>query len=230
VRELVNHNATSIETLYLTESAAQRYPEITQAAQSNSVPVTLATDQVITEISENSQGVLAIAKSSDFAFGNHFNLSESASSLIVMLHNVRDPGNAGTVIRTADAVGADLVILTGDSVEITNPKVIRATVGSLFHLPVIAERNLTSIVAKLKAQNWQVLAAAGSGATQLTDNTLNLKRPTAWIFGNEAWGLSDDDAALADTKVRVPIYGLAESLNLATAAAICLYQTAIAQH
>jgi len=232
VRELVQFYPHSIEALYLTEAAQTRYPEITKAAADNELAIQLATPQVVAAISDNAQQVLAVAKAADFPFSGTQDqqLAIAASSLIVILHNIRDPGNAGTVIRTADAVGADLVILTGDSVEVTNPKVIRSSVGSLFHLPVIATRDLSGIVPQLTAAGVQVFAAAGDGELNLTDPALDLTRPTAWIFGNEAWGLLPDDAALASHRVRIPIYGHAESLNLATAAAICLYATTTAQH
>jgi len=224
VRELVRFAPGAIETLYLTEQSLARYSEIHDAAQANSVPITLATDEVIKAISENAQQVLAVTKSATAK------TEVEPAKLVAVLHNVRDPGNAGTVIRVADAAGADLVILTGDSVDLTNPKVVRSTAGSLFHLPVTKVSDLASIVQSLKQNNIQVLAAAGGGDTTLTSPTLDLTKPTAWIFGNEAWGLSQSDAALADKAVSIPIYGQAESLNLATAAAVCLYASANAQH
>ena len=231
VRELVRFNPDAIETLYLTEAAQQRYTEIIEAAATNSVTITLATEQVIQTISDNAQQVLAVAKADKFQFSQSAELTlPKKARLIAILHNVRDPGNAGTVIRAADALGADLTVLTGDSVEITNPKVIRSSAGSVFHVPVIAERDLGGIVNSLKAKNWQVLAATASQDKNILDPKLDLTRPTAWIFGNEAWGLPRDAIALADEAVSIPIYGSAESLNLATAASICLFATAAAQH
>ncbi|MDO5682401.1 MAG: RNA methyltransferase [Propionibacteriaceae bacterium] len=151
--------------------------------------------------------------------------------LVVVCAQIRDPGNAGTVIRCADAFGADAVILSTDSVEVTNPKVVRASVGSLFHLPVITGSPLEQAVAELKARGVQVLAADGGGTDRLDvmADSGNLQAPTAWLMGNEAWGLPDEHAELADRRVAVPLWGGAESLNLATAAAVCLYSTASAQ-
>ena len=144
---------------------------------------------------------------------------------------VRDPGNAGTVVRCADAFGADGVVLTTGSVELTNPKTVRASVGSLFHLPVAVGAGLAAVVDAAHAAGLQVLAADGAGDVGLSelDRTGGLARPTLWLFGNEAWGMPEADRALADRVVRVPLYGAAESLNLATAAAVCLYTTATAQ-
>jgi TrmH family RNA methyltransferase len=145
-----------------------------------------------------------------------------------VLTNVRDPGNAGAVIRVADAAGADMVVLAGDSVDLTNPKVVRATAGSLFHLPVVRVGTLADAVAGLRDVGLAVVAADGSGSALLDPADTALSQPTAWVFGNEAWGLTADDLALADVVVRIPIYGKAESLNLATASAVCLYASATA--
>ncbi|WP_425309507.1 RNA methyltransferase [Ammonicoccus fulvus] len=151
--------------------------------------------------------------------------------LVVVCAQIRDPGNAGTVIRCADAFGADAVILSADSVEVTNPKVVRASVGSLFHLPVITGARLEEIVAELRDRGVQVLAADGGGTDRLDTMAAagDLTQPIAWLMGNEAWGLPAEHAALADRRVAVPLWGAAESLNLATAAAVCLYTTASAQ-
>ncbi len=143
--------------------------------------------------------------------------------------DVRDPGNAGTVIRCADAAGADAVVLAGHSVDPYNPKTVRATVGSLFHLPLARVGDPAEAVSAAQAAGLVVLAAEGRGEVDLFDAEQILARPTAWLFGNEAWGLPDDLAALADHRVAIPIHGRAESLNLATAAAVCLYASARAQ-
>ncbi|WP_408899340.1 TrmH family RNA methyltransferase [Nocardioides sp. R1-1] len=146
--------------------------------------------------------------------------------LVTICADVRDPGNAGTVIRTSDAAGADTVVLAGDSVDAYNPKTVRATVGSLFHLPVLLERDPAAAVRRAQDAGLTVLAAAGDGEVDLFAADDLLARPTAWLFGNEAWGLPPELAGLADHRVRIPILGAAESLNLATAAAVCLYASA----
>ena len=174
------------------------------------------------------QGVVATCRRVDVALPE---VLRPGAALVVCCVQVRDPGNAGTVVRCADAFGADGVVLTTGSVELTNPKTVRASVGSLFHLPVTVGADLTAVVAAAHAAGLQVLAADGSGDVELSElsHTGRLARPTLWLFGNEAWGMPAEDRELADLVVRVPLYGAAESLNLATAAAVCLYTTATAQ-
>nr|WP_246220948.1 RNA methyltransferase [Phytoactinopolyspora mesophila] len=151
--------------------------------------------------------------------------------LVAVLVEAQDPGNAGTVIRCADAAGAAAVVLTSGSVDPQSGKAVRASAGSLFHLPVVTGATAAVVIDRLRDGGYTVLAADGTGVQDLDDAEAAglLSRPTAWLFGNEARGLSDDVLELADHVVRVPIYGQAESLNLATAAAVCLYASARAQ-
>jgi TrmH family RNA methyltransferase len=159
---------------------------------------------------------------------------------VVILANVRDPGNAGTVLRTADAAGADGVIFSDASVDPYNSKCVRATAGSLFHLPLVMGVPVAGAVSALREAGLHILAADGRASRSLDETEPGgpggssgpggqgspLGRPTAWLFGNEAWGLPASLAALADDAIAVPIYGKAESLNLAAAAAVCLYASA----
>jgi len=151
------------------------------------------------------------------------------TTLLAICADVRDPGNAGTVVRSADAAGADAVVFAGHSVDPYNPKTVRASVGSLFHLPLAVEPDPAAAVRAASVAGLVVLAADGSGEVDLEEADDLLAGPTAWLFGNEAWGLPDELAALADHRVRIPIHGRAESLNLSTAAALCLYASARAQ-
>jgi TrmH family RNA methyltransferase len=146
------------------------------------------------------------------------------------LANIRDPGNAGTVLRAADAAGADAVIFSTNSVDVYNPKVVRSTTGSLFHLPFALDVEIEDAISALRAAGLQVFAANGGGdqIPDLPADTLSM--PTTWVFGNEAWGFEQSTLNLVDREVAVPIYGAAESLNLATAASICLYASAFAQN
>lgn len=148
--------------------------------------------------------------------------------LVAGLVRVQDPGNAGTIIRTADAAGSDCVIATPETVDVYNPKTVRSTAGSLFHLPVHTNVELSAF---RSAYQGQLLAADGYGDRRLDQMaSALLRKPTAWLFGNEARGLNSEDLELAHERVAVPLYGLAESLNVATAATICLYSSAMAQH
>jgi len=176
----------------------------------------------------HSQGVVAVCR---IVVEDLDELLANKPALVAVCVEVRDPGNAGTVIRCADAAGADCVVLAGDSVDPFNAKAVRASAGSLFHLPPVVAPDVTGTVDRLKKQGMTVLAADARGEVDLdeaTDTGL-LQRRTAWLFGNEAHGLPAELAAAADQRVRIPIHGRAESLNLATAAAVCLYASARAQ-
>jgi len=192
------------------------------------VPWHLVDEQAMASLTETvqPQGIVAVCTFLDVPLG-----SVADARLVAVCADVRDPGNAGTVIRCADAAGAGGVVLTGSSVDPYNGKTVRATVGSLFHLPVVVENDAAATVRSLQDAGLTVLAADGDGEVDLdeaADGGLLAQR-TAWLFGNEAWGLPAELAALADHRVRIPIHGKAESLNLATAASICLYASARAQ-
>ena len=242
VREAVAFAAARTRDLYVTTAADERYREITGSARSQGLRVHLVTDEVLAAMSPDAQGILAVVERSSDS-GRLLEVAlDAAPRLVAVLSNVRDPGNAGTVIRAADAAGAELVVLAGDSVDVHNPKVVRSTAGSLFHLPVLTGITLVEVVDALRARSIQVLAADGAGELDLddlldlagpgvvrTEREPDLAAPTAWVFGNEAWGLRDHERALADAVVKVPLRGRAESLNLATAATVCLYASARAQ-
>lgn len=151
--------------------------------------------------------------------------------LVVICVQIRDPGNAGTVIRCADAFGADAVIFTTDSVEVTNPKTVRSSVGSIFHLPIVTDVAFDQALDWARAQGLTTCAAdtGGVGLGEMAANG-SLARPIAWVMGNEAWGLPAEQLGRVDQIVAIEMWGRAESLNLSTAAAICLYATAGAQH
>lgn len=143
--------------------------------------------------------------------------------LLAILCDVRDPGNAGTIVRSADAVGADAVVFAGDSVDPYNPKAVRSSAGSIFHVPHVRRCSVADAASAARARGMRVYAAAADGEVDLYG--LDLDAPVAFMFGNEAWGLPKETAALADATVRVPIFGRAESLNLASAATLMLYET-----
>jgi TrmH family RNA methyltransferase len=189
-------------------------------------PVTLVDERALASLSDSVSpaGVVAMCRHLDAPLEHVVTVS---ARLLAICADVRDPGNAGTVIRTADAAGADAVVLAGRSVDAYNPKTVRSTVGSLFHLPFAIEPDPAVAVRAAQARGLTVLAADGAGEVDLFE--ADLSGPTAWLFGNEAWGLPDDLAALADHRVAIPIHGRAESLNLSTAAAVCLYASARAQ-
>jgi RNA methyltransferase, TrmH family len=239
VREVVRHAPGRVVDLYVTPAAASRYEEILLDARSHPIRVHTGTPEVLDAMSADSQGILAVASTTPSGPAALDRALGAGATLVAVLATVRDPGNAGTIVRAADAAGADLVVLAGQSVDLHNPKLVRSTVGSLFHLPVVAGVTLEETETALRSARIQVLAADGTGTADLDDlldvagtrpgGLPDLAAPTAWVFGNEAWGLPEADRARADHVVRVPLRGLAESLNVATAATVCLYASSRAQ-
>jgi RNA methyltransferase, TrmH family len=217
--------------LYCTPAAAARHSAILVDAADVGVTARLVSTEVLAAMADTvtPQGLVAVCRLVDVPLDR---LPPLRPRLVAVLAAVRDPGNAGTVIRAADAAGADAVILTDASVDVHNPKCVRSTAGSIFHLPVVVGVPLADAVTMLRAAGLAVYAAAGTGATdldRLLDDPAAPPGAVAWVFGNEAWGLPEADQARADAVVRVPIHGRAESLNLAMAATVCLYATARAQ-
>ncbi|MDX6745038.1 RNA methyltransferase [Actinocorallia sp. A-T 12471] len=223
-------SGTGLVELYATAEAASRHADLVDAAVKAGVPVLRVSGEVMAELAQTvtPQGLLAVCAFLDVTLERAL---EGAPKLVTVLSHVRDPGNAGTVLRASDAAGAASVIFTDASVDPYNGKCVRASAGSLFHLPVVTGPRYTTLIPALKAAGLTVLAADGAGTRTLDDlaDDGSLARPTAWVFGNEAWGLPEEVRELADDVVRVPIHGKAESLNLATAAAVCLYASARAQ-
>jgi TrmH family RNA methyltransferase len=166
------------------------------------------------------QGVVAVVRFVDVGLEG----VSAEPECVAVLHAVRDPGNAGTVMRSADAAGADAVVFSATSVDVYNPKTVRASAGSLFHLPVARAPDTAQALEVLRSRGCRVYAMDADGNTELYE--LDLTRPTTFLFGNEAWGLPTEVASLADATVRVPIRGRAESLNLAAAASVCLFEWA----
>lgn len=234
-----------VDDVYLTAETLERYPEFGSV-----VPVRMVTAEVLAAMSSTvtPQGAVAVCRFIDSPLAT---VLERRPGLIAVLVEVRDPGNAGTILRAADSAGADAVIFTAGSVDIYNPKAVRSTVGSLFHLPVVVGVETQDLLAELAGRSMTTLAADGYGdwnldelqdasaARRLAPSSASaqeeqspsplLEAPTAWLFGNEAQGLGPDVLAKADYRVSVPVYGLAESLNVGTAATVCLYASARAQ-
>ncbi|PZE35885.1 RNA methyltransferase [Curtobacterium sp. MCSS17_006] len=242
VREALEYAPELLRELYVTPTAAARY-----GLDDAPVDTWFVTEQVLDAMADTvtPQGVVAVCQQFPTSVKDVFPDRAAAAGdreardasdeqaalpgLVAILEEVRDPGNAGTIIRAADAAGADAVVLTGRSVDPYNPKVVRSTTGSLFHVPVSVGVTLADTIERAKALGYTVLAADVSGDDLPVVRAEGmLDGPTAWVFGNEARGLTADDLALVDRAVKVPIYGQAESMNLATAASVCLYESAFA--
>lgn len=221
-----------VRQVFVTGDAEARHPVLLAAARAAGAPIDHVGAQVLAELAQTvtPQGIVAVCEYLDVELDDVIGAGRAAL-LVAVLAQVRDPGNAGTVIRTADAAGADAVLLTEASVDPYNGKCVRASAGSLFHLPLVTEFPVAVGLGALREAGLRLLAADGSGDTDLDSeiDSGRLSEPTAWVFGNEAWGLPESTLALCDAVVRVPIHGRAESLNLAGAAAVCMYASARAQ-
>lgn len=265
VREALKAHLQSpvLDAVYVTESAYERHPDIAELLeQAHGTPtpeegrrvfMRVVTDEVLAAMADSvtPQGIIAISFMVDTSFSVLWGENALNPKLIAVLSRIQDPGNAGTILRVADAAGADLVITTKGSVDLYNPKTVRSTAGSLFHVPIIQGVELEEFAEDVKSQGIVVLAADGYGTVNLQDlidhaavlragfsgetpaevkGAFDLSRPTMWLFGNEAQGLSSEEKSAATMRIAVPVYGAAESLNVGTAAAICLYASAMAQH
>lgn len=242
-----NNRDAVVNTIYATDDCLDRYPEFEEmAAKAKGVRSRVVSPEVLAGMADTvtPQGIVAVCRIPEISLQD---VVAAKPRLVAVLCRVQDPGNAGTILRAADAAGADAFILTGGSVDIYNPKAVRSTVGSLFHLPIVTNVSLEETVEAFKNAGSTVLAADGYGATNL-DTLLDataarragletpaapdmpvLENPTVWLFGNEGAGLNEPELAMADHRVAVPLYGVAESLNVGTAAAVCMYASARAQ-
>src|SRR5262249_27677848 len=197
-----------VTELFLTAAARSRHGGLAAQASRQGAAVHTGSGEVMAELAQTitPQGGVALCRFVDVPLPAP---PAAAPRLVVILANVRDPGNAGTVLRTADAAGAAGLVFSDASVDPYNSKCVRASAGSIFHLDLVQGGPVAGVVAGLRAAGLRVLAADGSSAQSLDQIEPRgvLSEPTAWLFGNEAWGLPADLLALADETVAVPIYG-----------------------
>ena len=212
--------------VFVTQRAAERFADIITAAGYMDVYVHPITDKAAKHLADTATtpGIFALCNSS--VLWSAGKILTGRPNLISVPVLTAEPGNAGTVIRTSDAMGADGVIFAGETVDPLGCKVVRASAGSLFHVPVARDANIKDVLGQVRKSGMQIVATAADGEVRLAD--ADLSQPTAWLFGNEAHGLGEL-LEEADIRVRIPLRGRAESLNLATAASICLYESAKAQ-
>jgi RNA methyltransferase, TrmH family len=205
-----------VSEVFATEAALARF-----GSMLGDVHVDLVTERAAKALSDTVTpiGLVAVCSVPEVALADVL-----PARLVAVAVEISEPGNAGTLIRIADAMGADAVVLAGHSVDPYNGKCLRASAGSIFSIPVVSAPDAHDAVAALSEAGIQVLATTVDGEVSLED--ADLSQPTAWMFGPEAHGLPADLAAKATHRVRIPMPGNAESLNVASAAAICLYQSA----
>lgn len=226
VRELLAYAPELVRDVFTSDALLTAHADIAQLIAEHDSYGHVGDPAVIAKAAPSAQGIFAVAdvppvpELADLLAG---------ARLVVLCVQVQDPGNLGTIIRTADAAGAAAVLLGSGSVDPTSEKVIRSAAGSTFHIPVLRAEVAPAVTAARQA-GMQILAADGSGSAQLFQpgDALNLAAPTLWLAGNEARGFTREQLALADMRVRIPMWGKAESLNLAVATSLCLYASAAA--
>ena len=233
VRALLEFSPEAARELFLTPDAATRHPELGHHARAAGIqPRSVSADVIEAMVREQGQrsiahpqGVIATAAHIDRPWRALIDaLPETGPLTIVVCERLQDPGNAGLLLRTADAAGANAVFFSADSADPFAPKVVRASAGSLMSIPFARKVPLPDLIAHLHARAVTCAATSPHSSTDLF--TWNVPERIAWIVGNEAAGLSDEALALADARVRIPLFGRAESLNLATAATLCLFESA----
>ena len=240
VRELLACAPGLARDLYVTEEAIERHGDVAELASAAGVWTHVLAAQDMRDLSADAQGVLAVISTPE-APGLNSLLGEA--SLVVATLDIADPGNLGTIIRTADAAGADAVAVGKASAELYSPKVMRSAAGSHFHVPCVAGVEASELAARAREAGLQVLTAEGTGEWELpvlireaaearilgaAPSGPDLRRRTLWFVGNEARGFAGCDFDV-DARVTVPLYGKAESLNVSTALAVCAYASAMAQ-
>ncbi|MBV7363811.1 RNA methyltransferase [Actinomycetaceae bacterium TAE3-ERU4] len=229
VRELVSYYPQAVRDIYVDVNlAATSLREIVEQARKTTDFVHPCTSAVVDAISRDAQGICAVAELSKLSFATA-DTYEPQPGVALLMARVQDPGNVGTIIRVGDAFGASTVFASSGSADLTSPKVIRSTAGSAFHLNLVTGQ-FSDLIKPLKNAGYKVIGTSGSAELSLDDlldSELDmLKGNLVWVMGNEARGLSEDEAELCDYLVRIPLVGKAESLNVASAAAVVMSATA----
>jgi TrmH family RNA methyltransferase len=220
----------AVTELIVADDSVGRQVDLLDIASNAGIRIAVAPPRAVAELADTvtPQGVIAVCQMIDVPLAEAL---AGTPRLVVLCDQVRDPGNVGTVIRCADAFGADAVLISRDSVDVYNAKAVRATTGSLFHLPIAIGVDLADAASLARKAGLQVIGADADAPSTVDDlaGSGALAQPTLWVLGNEAWGLPAQHATLLDRLVALPIYGRAESLSLSTAAAVLLYASATAQ-
>lgn len=230
--------------VFVTAEALDRHASLLGGVSHAGIPLSVVTDRGMASLSATvtPPGLVALcrsvvrdgAASGDAAGTPDGTGAESAGEslrIVAIGQALAEPGNVGTLIRAADALGADEVWFTADSADPEGPKAVRASAGSLFHVPVVRGIRVEEVAERARSRGLALLVATGDGEVDITSasGAELLREPSAWVFGNEAHGVPAELRDAADARVRIPLRGRAESLNIATAAAICLHSSAAAQ-
>lgn len=222
--------AEAVVEIFVTAAAAEQFRELLTGyleSGTQRTSVSLIDDSAARSLSETvtTTGLFAVCDTNavSTSLEEAIEVGKQSGCLVIPVE-CNDPGNVGTIVRMTDALGAGAVILAGDSVDPLNSKAVRSSAGSVFHTPVARERDIDVVMEKVREAGFTTLATAMDGALTLGADALP-DGSVAWLFGNEAHGLSEEITSSAGASVSIPIKGEAESLNLATAAAMCLWET-----
>lgn len=205
-----------IEKIYVSDSFLKDNSEVLQGLEYE-----IVADNVFVQMSDTKtpQGIMALVKMLEYSIED---IISGTTPVVVMLENIQDPGNLGTIMRTAEGAGATGIIMSKDTVDIYNPKTIRSTMGALFRMPFIYVEDILSTADTLKKQNIALVAAHLNGEKNYYSE--DLKRPMALMIGNEGNGLTKAFTDKADVLVKIPMEGQLESLNAAVSTAVILYE------
>lgn len=209
----------SILEVYVSENYREKSTKL------DKIPYEVVKEEVFRKMNDTltPQGILCVVKMSHYTVSELLKADEKQSPLFIVLETLQDPGNLGTIMRTAEGAGVSGVIMSSDTVDIYNPKTVRSTMGSVFRVPFVYSDNLKEAIGELKKANVHCYAAHLKGKGTCYDR--DFTKPTAFFIGNEGNGLSDEIAELADTYIKIPMGGKLESLNAAVSAAILMYET-----
>ncbi|OKL49228.1 TrmH family RNA methyltransferase [Boudabousia marimammalium] len=233
VRELVRFAPAAVRDVYVDVELVKHHHDLLVEARKITDFVHPCTRQVVNAMSSDAQGICAVANLEQLPIVSAEQFAAPSNELIMVLARIQDPGNAGTMIRVADAFGAQAVYATSGTVDMTSPKVVRASAGSAFHLPIVTGQ-FSDLVSALRRDGYQVFGTAVQATLTLDEllasRSQSLQGPVALVFGNEARGLAEDERELCDELLSIPMYGEAESLNVATAAAVITSAVARVRH
>ena len=215
VREIPEH---SLQAVYVAESMEETFRPVTDRFY---IPVEVVRDSVFQSMSDTNtpQGILALVRMPQIEETSLY--TEGTVPFLLIVERLQDPGNLGTIIRTAEGAGVTGIILSADSVDLYNPKVVRSTMGSIFRVPVYAAQDLARTIADVKAHGIRIYGAHLSGTDFYEEDFTG---GCAFLIGNEGNGLSEQISASADTLIRIPMQGQVESLNAAISTAVISYE------
>lgn len=221
VRMLREAPKDRLQKLYVSESCYKRYQKEFEAGQMGCGVTEVLSDTVFAYVSDTKtpQGVLGVVHRMEYSISDLFRRD---NPLILVLDGLQDPGNVGTIFRTAEAAGVSGILLSENCVDIYNPKTIRSTMGAVYRMPFLAVQNVAEAVGELKKRGICVYAAHLEGKHSYEQESY--LGGTAFLIGNEGNGLSREAEECADTWIRIPMCGEAESLNAAVAAAVLMFE------